>query len=91
MKKTAQIIALFFVLYTTSSFAWVSTGAKDKSYSFRFNLKGQILELSQKGESYNEAYEKAAQACFKYFKGGRHISQDRGLDIIDVCANPRSI
>lgn len=41
--------------------------------------------------SYEEAFKTAAQACYRHFKNGKRLSEDEGLDIIDVCANPRRI
>lgn len=71
--------------------AWVSTAPVEKEFSFKFQMKNEKYEYSQKAGSYEEAFEKAAQSCYRHFKGGRQISEDRGLDIIDVCANPRTI
>lgn len=70
--------------------AWISVDTPDKQYSFKFHMKGEVYEYSQASSSYEEAFEKAAKACYQHFKGGRHITEDQGLDIIDVCANPRT-
>jgi len=51
----------------------------------------QTFEYSSTAPSYNEAYERAAKACYSHFKDGKPLNEDKGLDIIDVCANPRSI
>ncbi len=59
-------------------------------YSFKFRLKGESFEFSQKSASYEQAYEIAAKACYRHYKAGQRLTEDQGLDIIDVCANPRS-
>lgn len=86
--KTFIMIAL--LAFTCSSFAWTSKEVPSKDYVFKYNLAGQTLEIRSPAASYEEAYEKAAQKCFNHYKGSANVSEDRGLDIIDVCANPRS-
>ncbi len=84
--------ATFFLVLTLSlqAAAWISKGPSDKLYSFQFKMKGQTFQYSQNSDSYEEAFEKAARACYQHFKGGQRLSEDQGLDIIDVCANPRT-
>lgn len=86
MKK----IILFICFLALPTLAWVSTAPIEKNYSFKFKLNTQTYEYSAKSSSYEDAFEKAAQSCYKHFKGSRSISEDQGLEIIDVCANPRS-
>jgi hypothetical protein len=81
---------LLIMSFSCASFAWLSPVSTDKEYSFKFKYEGENLVLLQKATSYEEAYEKAAQSCFQHFKGGRKVAEQKGLDIIDVCANPRS-
>ena len=88
MKK---LLILAVVAYGCSSFAWVSTAPKENVYSFKFNYAGETLEIRKPASTYEDAFEQAASECFKHFKGSGKLSEDRGLDIIDVCANPRSI
>jgi hypothetical protein len=88
MKKTICLLAL--TLMTFQAKAWVSTNPKDQLYSFKFHMKGEVYQYDQSANTYEEAYTKAAHACYSHFKAGRHISENEGLDIIDVCANPRS-
>ena len=88
MKK---VILTVLMLASQSSLGWISTSAAEKVYDFKFKLKGETFEYSQKADTYEDAFERAAQACYRHYKAGRRISEDQGLDIIDVCANPRSI
>lgn len=87
MKMLLMINLMFAV--TTPSLA-LSYTANTKDYTFKYQLSGEKLEITRNADSYEEAYEQAAQQCFKHFKGTGSLSEDRGLDIIDVCANPRS-
>ncbi len=86
MKKMTLIVML---LACSSAFASLKKEAQE--FKFKFNFKGDIYQYSQKSESFERAYELAAKACYKHYKAGQKLSEDKGLDIIDVCANPRSI
>lgn len=81
---------LLTLAVSAQALAWISSEPTEKVYSFKFKMKGETYEYAQKSGSYEDAFEKAAKDCYKHFKGGRHISEDQGLDIIDVCANPRA-
>lgn len=84
------IVFLSIMTLSCSSFAWTSRDAAGKEYTFKYKLSGTTLEIKRTAPSYEDAYEQAAQQCFNYFKNGQRVSESRGLDIIDVCANPRS-
>lgn len=85
-----SILLVFITLISFTTHAWVSSDPIQKPYSFKFKMDKETFEYSQKAPSYEEAFEKAAQACYRHFKAGQRLTEDRGLDIIDVCANPRS-
>ena len=95
--KKAALLALALSAFASSSFAWVSTPTASKEYSFKFTLKDtatkqdKIWQHKETAPSYEEAFEKAAMACYRYYKNGQRLTEERGLDIIDTCANPRSI
>ena len=84
------IIALLIFAFGSSSFAWTATAPQTREYVFKYSLSGKTLEIRKPASSYEDAFEQAAQQCFKFYKGSGKLSEDRGLDIIDVCANPRS-
>ena len=92
-KQIFQLTSLLLlaVAFSLSASAATKSYAGDQLYQFKFRMKGETYEYSQKSNTYEEAFERAAKACYQHFKGGRHISEDQGLDIIDVCANPRTI
>lgn len=85
------IISTLILLISVQSFAWVTTPTIEKEYNFKFKFEQEVFEYSTKSPSYEDAFEKAAQACFSHYKHGRRVSMERGVDIIDVCANPRSM
>lgn len=88
--KFIKIVILGLFLANTSHASLFTSDAKP--YSFKFTkFQGEVYEYEVKAESKDEAFEKAATACFNHFKQGRRISMDFGQDIIDVCVNPRSI
>lgn len=87
----AIISILMTILVGSTATAWVSTQPSQKEYRFKFEMNKEVYQYSMKANTYEDAYEKAAQACFTHYKAGRHLSEERGIDIIDVCANPRSI
>lgn len=91
MKKSI-LIALWSLtaLFTSVSFGWIEKAPQQKAYSFKFKLKANAFEYSRTAPTYEEAFESAAQACFNHYKGQRRVAEEEGLDIIDVCANPRS-
>lgn len=95
--KRALLILLALSAIGSSSFAWVSTPTATKEYSFKFTLKDElsktdkIWQTKETAPSYEEAFEKAAMACYRYYRNGQRLTEERGLDIIDTCANPRSI
>lgn len=51
--------------------------------------KNPKLELRIRADSYEEAFKAASKECFRHFKNGQKLSENDGLSIIDVCANPR--
>jgi hypothetical protein len=73
-----------------TSFAWVEKNPLQKEYVFKYNLSGQTLEIKKPAQSYEDAFDAAAQTCFNFYKGNKKLTEERGLDIIDTCANPRS-
>lgn len=84
------MITLLVFAFCSSSFAWTATAPQTREYVFKYSLSGQALEIRKPASSYEDAYAQAAQQCFSFYKGKGKVSEDRGLDIIDVCANPRS-
>jgi len=86
--KTFIVISILAL--SCSSFAWTSHDAVQKEYHFSFKLADEKLDITRTADTYEDAYDAAAQQCFKFFAGSKSLKEDKGLDIIDACANPRS-
>lgn len=80
--------------------AFAATPPADKGdFAFVFRLDSEAKAKLPKARSpytyrtqastYEEAFKKAAQACFDHFKAGERLSEEVGLSVIDACANPR--
>lgn len=82
-------------VFFASTFAVAATSVPDmkpQAFVFKYKYQGENLEVRRQMASYEQAFEQAAQTCFDHYKrnhGGK-LTEDQGLDIIDVCANPRS-
>ena len=77
----ASLVGLGFV-----SPSW---GAQTKEYKFNFSYGGQKLQISESSNSWEQSFERASLKCFQHFSKGQPLSQEKGLDLIDVCANPK--
>ena len=70
----------------------VALGAQpnSKSYSFQFKApKAQSFAITQKAHSKEEAFRLAAKECFKKLTHNQYPGEEKGLEIIDICANPK--
>lgn len=99
MKLSIQHLAMALLIMISSigsiGSAWKETPTAEKAHKFVYRMKStqnvEVFEFSSTAPSYEDAFERAADACFKHFKNGKKLTEDSGLDIIDVCANPRSL
>lgn len=85
-----NLIALMLVVCSTVP----ALAAKEsgKEFNFKFVYKGEKLAVSRAASSYEEAFVIAAQDCFNHYtetSGSQKVSEQMGLAVIDVCANPR--
>ena len=81
---TSKIKALFvFALFSQSALS-------AQTFDFKYSFEGERLSISQEAPDYNAALTKAAKSCFSHFKAKTKSNQQKGIDLIDVCANPRS-
>ncbi len=94
-KLLSNLFKAGFILLLLSQTSWAKGSneniAVKKDYEFHFNFKGKDFSTSVTAANWDGALETAAKSCFKYYKGSRYVSEDEGLDIIDVCANPKRI
>ncbi len=90
MKTSLIFLQLIIAMATIPAAAWKSNAPTEKEYTFKYQLKTEILRLSIEAQSYEDAFEKAASQCAKHFKGQSRLDENAKMDIIDTCANPRS-
>lgn len=58
-------------------------------FKFKYELEGTQLELVQTDQEWDSAFKKASQKCFDFYMKKKPYSEAYGLDVIDVCANPK--
>lgn len=80
--KTIFLIAVLMMGFNT----FAST-ATEKAYVFKFKTLQQPIVM--KGASQDAAFKLAAKECFSKLTGGKYPGEEKGLDIIDICANPK--
>ncbi len=61
-----------------------------KSYSFQYSPhKSKTFSITQAAPTKEQAYKLAATQCFKKLTSNRYPGEEKGLEIIDICANPK--
>lgn len=80
--KTIFLMAVLMMGLNT--FAATKT---EKTYLFKFKTIAQPIPM--KASSKEEAFKLAAKECFSKLTGGQYPGEEKGLDIIDICANPK--
>jgi hypothetical protein len=74
---------------TTRSPASATLTSK-KSWAFQYkDLTKKPFQIKKEASSYEEAYKSASRECFQQLTGGKYPGEEKGLDIIDICANPK--
>lgn len=84
MKSYVASIALASTLLVSQA----SLGSQ--TFDFKYSFEGEKLSVSQEAADYYQALTKAAKSCFRHFKSKTKSNSQKGIDLIDVCANPRS-
>lgn len=69
----------------------ISSTVFAKNFHFVVLLGRDKFEYKIKADTWEEAYSREADSCFHFFinRAGSSITEKRGLDIIDACANPK--
>lgn len=81
--------ALILLTLCMSAFSFAATTPAEKSYKFTYRMDKQIFEVSKVAANKDIAFKLAAKDCFNQLTGGKYPGEERGLDIIDICANPK--
>jgi hypothetical protein len=79
------------VLFTaTTSFSMTNTQeAKTWVFSYK-SQKTQTFQIKKSALSYEAAFKAAAKDCYQQMTQGKYPGEEKGLEIIDICANPKS-
>jgi hypothetical protein len=71
-------------------FALLCSTANATEFKFTYTLDRDQLQYKTDAKNWDEAFKRGAQFCFDFFvKKEKALSEEKGLDIIDTCANPR--
>lgn len=66
-----------------------SASAK-KSFLFTYkDLSKKPFQIKKEASNYEEAYKSASRECYQQLTQGKYPGEEKGLDIIDICANPK--
>ncbi len=85
MKK----VILTILLATNTVFAAMNPSAKTWVFSYKAT-KSQSFQIKKNAPTYEEAFKSAAKDCYQQMTQGKYPGEDKGLEIIDICANPKS-
>ena len=92
MKKTnitlSMVTLTISMLFSSLAF---SMNAPTKAWTFSYKTaKNMTLQIKKSAPTYESAFKLAAKECFQKLTNGQYPGEERGLDIIDICANPKS-
>ena len=65
------------------------SAAQATEFTFKYELNGTTFEIKKQEDTWEQAYQFAAQKCFDFYREKGPHSMEYGLDVIDVCANPK--
>jgi len=92
--KSALLSALLLLSgtlsYSVASAATNKLKNSAKFYSFQFKAPtSKVFAITKKAASKEQAYKLAAAECFSKLTGNKYPGEEKGLEIIDICANPK--
>ena len=83
MKTTLLLFAVVSALGSTSF-------AAPKAWSFTYKPKAKdSFTLTMQAETKQEAFKVASKSCFQKLTNGEYPGEEKGLEYIDICANPK--
>jgi hypothetical protein len=90
LKSTLYKIGALLIILATQP----SWGMVNREFTFKYQLKDAAFDIKIQANNKSEAYELAAQECFNHLTGARglakvKLSEEKTLDIVDTCANPK--
>lgn len=79
-KMVLIVLAIFFFARVVSA----------ETYKFEFHDNGiQVMKLVVEAPSQEKAMLKAGHVCFNVLTKGKYQGEEKGMEIIDICANPK--
>ena len=82
-------VILTIVLLSTSS-VFAAQTPSPKSYVFQYKThQNKNFTITSTANSQQEAFRIAAKECFNKLTGNKYPGEEKGLEIIDICANPK--
>ena len=82
--------SLILVLSLMLTSLQVLASAAEHEFKFIFkSATSTSFEIKKQGSNKDIAFKLAAKECFKKLTQGKYPGEERGLDIIDICANPK--
>lgn len=61
-----------------------------KAWMFQFkDLSKNKFQIKKEAATYEEAFKLASKECFNKLTHGTYPGEEKGLDIIDICVNPK--
>lgn len=75
----------FIILLIFSSHIWAKS-----SFTFHYKFAGESYNVNSDQSDYLAALKIAAHECFNHFKPKVQGNSEKGIDLIDVCANPKT-
>lgn len=63
--------------------------AQAKEFTFKYQYKDKKFYIKVDDQNKDKAFRKAANFCFITLTAGTYPGEEKGLDMIDTCANPR--
>jgi hypothetical protein len=83
---------VFFTVLIAAQMSFASVNTKqDKTWTFSYQVSNsQSLKIQKAALTFEAAFKLAAKDCYQQMTHGKYPGEDKGLEIIDICANPKS-
>ncbi|MCC2678838.1 MAG: hypothetical protein K0R29_1414 [Pseudobdellovibrio sp.] len=82
--KTILAVLMLFSASTALS------ASKTQNFSFQYKAKQyKSFTIVRAASNKEEAFRLAAKDCFKHLTNNKYPGEEKGLEIIDICANPK--
>ncbi len=60
-----------------------------RSFKFQYNYQNDVFRTTELSSDFNEALKLAALKCFQYYSQKVTLNESKGIELIDICANPK--